>query len=63
MQNNRYIVFFEEIKSFLEKQKRQRMRDLNDYNILNVARNENQEIGIHFNVIYSLDFLHNPKKD
>lgn len=50
----KYKRFFEEIKAFQEKQKMQKQRGLNDYNMVNVVRNENAEVGMHSNVIYSL---------
>ncbi|MDX9961532.1 MAG: PD-(D/E)XK nuclease family protein [Aliarcobacter sp.] len=49
-----YINFFEELKRFNEKQKKQKQRGLNDYNMVNVVRKENAEVGMHSNVIYSL---------
>jgi hypothetical protein len=49
-----YINFFEKIKLFKEEQKKQKQRGLNDYNMVNVVRKENAEVGMHSNVIYSL---------
>ena len=54
MLNNDYEEFFEKIKSFKEKQAEQKNQGLNDYNMVNVVRRENQEVGMHSNVIYSL---------
>ncbi|MEA2018116.1 MAG: PD-(D/E)XK nuclease family protein [Campylobacterota bacterium] len=51
---DKYINFFEEVKKFQEKQKKQKQRGLNDYNMVNVVRKENAEVGMHSNVIYSL---------
>lgn len=52
--NEKYINFIEEIKLFKEEQKKQKQRGLNDYNMVNVVRKENAEVGMHSNVIYSL---------
>lgn len=52
---------FEVIREFKNKQASQKMRGLNDYNIVNVVRKANHEVGMHSNVIYSLinpDGLH-----
>ncbi|MDD2894524.1 MAG: PD-(D/E)XK nuclease family protein [Aliarcobacter sp.] len=49
-----YINFFEKIKLFKEEQKKQKQRGLNDYNMVNIVRKENAEVGMHSNVIYSL---------
>jgi len=60
-EENKYINFFENIKKFKIKQKQQKQRGLNDYNMVNVVRKENAEVGMHSNVIYSLidpDGLH-----
>ena len=54
MLDENYINFFEELKRFNEKQKKQKQRGLNDYNMVNVVRKENAEVGMHSNVIYSL---------
>jgi len=45
---------FEALKKFKEKQTLQKMRGLNDYNMVNVVRKESHEVGMHSNVIYSL---------
>ncbi|MGJ0372511.1 PD-(D/E)XK nuclease family protein [Aliarcobacter cryaerophilus] len=61
MLDEEYIKFFEKIKLFKEEQKKQKQRGLNDYNMVNVVRKENAEVGMHSNVIYSLidpDGLH-----
>ena len=50
----KYEDFFTKIKNFQEEQKRQKQRGLNDYNMVNVVRKENAEVGMHSNVIYSL---------
>ena len=52
--SQQHIIFFEEIKKFQEEQKKQKQRGLNDYNMVNVVRKENAEVGMHSNVIYSL---------
>ncbi|MEV9600230.1 PD-(D/E)XK nuclease family protein [Aliarcobacter butzleri] len=54
MLDEEYIKFFEKIKLFKEEQKKQKQRGLNDYNMVNVVRKENAEVGMHSNVIYSL---------
>ena len=54
MLDENYINFFEKIKLFKEEQKKQKQRGLNDYNMVNVVRKENAEVGMHSNVIYSL---------
>ena len=54
MSDEKYINFFEKIKLFKEEQKKQKQRGLNDYNMVNVVRKENAEVGMHSNVIYSL---------
>ena len=54
MLDEKYINFFEKIKLFKEEQKKQKQRGLNDYNMVNVVRKENAEVGMHSNVIYSL---------
>ena len=54
MLDEKYINFFEKIKLFKEEQKKQKQRGLNDYNMVNVVRKENAEVGMHSNIIYSL---------
>lgn len=54
MSDEKYINFFEKIKLFKEEQKKQKQRGLNDYNMVNIVRKENAEVGMHSNVIYSL---------
>lgn len=54
MLDENYINFFEKIKLFKEEQKKQKQRGLNDYNMVNIVRKENAEVGMHSNVIYSL---------
>ena len=54
MLDERFINFFEKIKLFKEEQKKQKQRGLNDYNMVNIVRKENAEVGMHSNVIYSL---------
>jgi hypothetical protein len=46
--------FFEDIQNFKILQQKQKMRGLNDYNIVNVVRHESAEVGMHSNIIYSL---------
>ena len=48
------IELFELIDDILKKQESQKLRGLNDYNILNVVRKASEEVGMHSNVIYSL---------
>ena len=50
----KYKEFFDFIKDILEKQQAQKSRGMNDYNMVNVVRNEYSEEGMHSNVIYSL---------
>ncbi len=50
----KYDNFFKEIKKFKDNQDKQKQRGLNDYNMVNVVRKENAEVGMHSNVIYSL---------
>lgn len=50
----KYRTFFKKIKLFKEIQQNQKLEGRNDYNILNVVRNENHEVGMHSNVLYSL---------
>ncbi len=52
--DEKYINFFKKIRFFKEEQKKQKQRGLNDYNMVNVVRKENAEVGMHSNVIYSL---------
>ena len=54
MLDEKYKNFFEKIILFKEEQKKQKQRGLNDYNMVNVVRKENAEVGMHSNVIYSL---------
>lgn len=49
-----YIDFFNKVNMFLSEQEKQKQRGLNDYNMVNVVRKENAEVGMHSNVIYSL---------
>ncbi len=59
--DTKYIELFLLIESILEEQKKQRLRGLNDYNMVNIVRKETQEVGMHSNVIISLidpDGLH-----
>jgi hypothetical protein len=52
--DNKYKVFFEEIKKFKEEQEKQKQRGLNDYNMVNVVRKETHEVGMHSNILASL---------
>ena len=54
MEKNNYHNFFKTIKEFKAQQIKQKMRGLNDYNMVNVVRKANHEVGMHSNVIYSL---------
>ncbi|MGR6780340.1 Putative uncharacterized protein [Moritella viscosa] len=42
------------IENTIKKQEQQKLRGLNDYNMVNVVRKANQEVGMHSNVLYSL---------
>ena len=53
MEDKKYEEFFQEIKEFLAEQKLQRLRGLNDYNILKVVRNSNEEVGLHSRFLHS----------
>lgn len=46
------IELFELIEEVLKKQASQKLRGLNDYNILNVVRKASEEVGMHSNVIH-----------
>ena len=52
--DNKYIELFQLIEDILIKQEAQKMRGLNDYNMVNVVRKASHEVGMHSNVIYSL---------
>ena len=54
MEEIEYKKNFEKLKEFQEKQTRQKLRGLNDYNMVNVVRKASEEVGMHSNVIYSL---------
>ncbi|CAA6801991.1 MAG: Unknown protein [uncultured Sulfurovum sp.] len=49
-----YIELFKLIEEVSSKQEAQKMRGLNDYNMVNVVRKASHEVGMHSNVIYSL---------
>lgn len=49
-----YQLFFDLILDFKQLQDQQKQRGLNDYNILNVVRDEYAEVGLHSRVLYSL---------
>jgi len=51
---NKYQDLFEKIINFQKKQDLQKKRGLNDYNMVNVVRKINHEVGMHSNIIYSL---------
>ena len=53
MEDKKYEKFFQEIKEFLAEQKLQRLRGLNDYNILKVVRSPNEEVGLHSRFLHS----------
>lgn len=48
-----YKSFFDAIKSVIEKQKQQKMRGLNDYNILTTVLNAHDEVRLHSRMIAS----------
>ena len=47
-------IFLNEIEKFQDKQKEQKKRGLNNYNIMGAIRKLNAEVGMHSNFIYSL---------
>jgi hypothetical protein len=49
-----YIELFKLIEDVSSKQEAQKMRGLNDYNMVNIVRKASHEVGMHSNVIYSL---------
>lgn len=49
-----YIELFEFIEGIIQKQESQKLRGLNDYNIVNVVQKASCEVGMHSKVIYSL---------
>ncbi len=60
-EESEYKNFFETMQAFKIKQNQQKMNGINDYNMVNVVRKENAEVGMHSNVIFSLidpDGLH-----
>ena len=52
--NKEYEDFFKFVEKFKKEQQKQKKRGLNDYNMVNIVRKENAEVGMHSNVIYSL---------
>lgn len=52
--DKKYKELFSKINAILDKQNKQRLRGLNDYNMVNVVRKETHEVGMHSNVIFSL---------
>jgi len=56
--DNEYIELFELIEDIVEEQESQKLRGLNDYNMVNVVRKASHEVGMHSNVIFSLINLH-----
>jgi len=54
MLDSEYQLFFDLILDFKQLQDQQKQRGLNDYNILNVVRDEYAEVGLHSRVLYSL---------
>lgn len=58
---DKYQNFFDSINQYIAKRNQQKENGVNDYNMVNVVRKENAEVGMHSNVIYSLidpDGLH-----
>lgn len=51
---NKYNLFFDTLQAFVDEQQKQISSGKNDYNMVNVVRKENAEVGMHSNVIYSL---------
>ena len=53
MDDEKYKKFFQEVKEFLAEQKLQRLRGLNEYNLLQAVRDPNEEVGLHSRFLYS----------
>ena len=51
---NKYEKFFKKIEKFKEEEQQQKLRGLNNYNIMGVLRKLHAEVGMHSNFIYSL---------
>jgi len=51
---DKYQNFFDSIHQYIAKRNQQIDNGVNDYNMVNVVRKENAEVGMHSNVIYSL---------
>jgi len=56
---DKYQDFFKKINDFLLEIEQKKMRGINDYNILSIVRNKNEEVGLHSQLIFS---LLNPKE-
>lgn len=52
--DDKYTQLFSIINSTLLKQKEQKQRGINDYNMVSIVRNATHEVGMHSNVLYSL---------
>jgi hypothetical protein len=50
----KYQNFFDSIEDYITYRDEEIERGINDYNMVNVVRKENAEVGMHSNVIYSL---------
>lgn len=51
---NKYKLFFDTLQTAVDERHKQILSGKNDYNMVNVVRKENAEIGMHSNVIFSL---------
>jgi len=52
--DQKFHDLFSFIENTMKKQNQQKLRGLNDYNMVNVVRKSNHEVGMHSNVLYSL---------
>jgi hypothetical protein len=59
MIETKYQDFFKKINIFLLEIEEKKLRGINDYNMLSIVRNKNEEVGLHSQLIYS---LLNPKE-
>lgn len=49
-----YSALFVLVEQTITKQNQQKLRGLNDYNMVNIVRKANEEVGMHSNILYSL---------
>ena len=52
--HEKYYPFFQTMNDYINHKKSQINNGINDYNMVNIVRKENAEVGMHSNVIYSL---------